>query len=623
MKKRFLSVIVSICLILSGFIGVASAKSTFPDVLSPDHDWATVQIEEMTTLGIIKGYTDGTFKPDKSISKIEAALLFARVAGFNDANNAKIVELANNKYKAVLDTIDLGAYSNYKKEIAFLLYKNVLNADTIEAYLGDSNYLKDFPRSDAAILIANLMGADIKGISASSLDFADASQIPDEAVKYVSYVVNEGLMNGVQKDDGTVVFDADKALSRAQVCVLLYRIIDKLNLSAEAGVVEAFNAEAGVLEFTNAEGKEKSYVINEDVKVIINGENAKASDILSNSDVVVVRHDKDIFSVDIISPKSNVTVKGIVNSVAKGNSYVKISVVESKTEQIKTYYSQGIDFEVTTDGVADKFESIKTKDYVVIKLLGSDIVSIDRQTAEATVQGTIVKINLSSPIGLTVRTVDEITDEETVSEYTVSDSAIIRRNGKSATLREVLAGDKVVLTITRGEITKIVATSTSGNVTGTVTAIKIASQSEITLSVNSKEETYAVAMDATFKVAGADATIYDLRLGNMVALTLSGSTATKIEQTAASSVTTKTGVVESISTSYGYINMISLDAAAASEQIFAAKTGSSISAKILNGETGKEISFKNLKKGDTIIATGAYTNGAFVAKTIVVTPAAE
>ena len=559
----------------------------------------------------------------KSINKIEAVLLFARVAGYADANNEKIVELANDKYAALLDEIDLGAYDNYKKEIAFLLYKNVLDAGSLEEYLGDSKYLDEFPRSDAAILIANLMGADVKGYSSSSLDFDDAKQIPSDAVKYVAYVVNEGLMNGVQKDDGTVVFDAEKALSRAQVCVLLYRIIDKLNISAEAGIVDLFDAESGVLEFTNAEGRAKSYVLDENVKVIINGENAKASDILSNSDIVVVRHGKDIYSVDVISPSSDVTVKGVINDIAKSSTYAKITITESVTDAVKTFYSKGTDFEVTTDGVKDRFESIKAKDYVVIKLLGSDIVSIDRQTAEATVQGTIVSINFTSPVGLTVRTVDEITEEEAVSDYTVSDSAVIRRNSKSVTLREILAGDKVVLTITRGEITKIIATSTSGNVTGTVTAIKIAAQSEITVAVNSVEKVYSVAMDATYKVAGSDATIYDLRLGNLVTLTLSGTTATKIEQTSASTATTKTGIVESTSSSYGYINIVSLDGGAASEQIFAAKTGANISAKILNGETGKEILFKNLKKGDTIIATGAYSNGAFVAKTIVVTPAAE
>ena len=272
--KKVLALVVAVAMIAS--MGLVASAASYSDVASNASYADAVNL--LSNLGIITGYEDGTFKPDKSISKIEAVLLFARVAGFADANNEKIVELANDKYAAVLDAIDLGAYTNYKNEIAFLLYKNVLSADTIEEYLGESKYLDEFPRSDAAILIANLMGADIKEISASSLDFADANQIPDEAVKYVSYVVKEGLMNGVQKDDGTVVFDAEKALSRAQVCVLLYRIIDKLNISAEAGIVDSFDTESGVLEFTNAEGREKSYVINEDVKVIINGENGKDAD---------------------------------------------------------------------------------------------------------------------------------------------------------------------------------------------------------------------------------------------------------------------------------------------------------------------------------------------------------
>ena len=63
--------------------------------------------------------------------------------------------------------------------------------------------------------------------------------------------------------------------------------------------------------------------------------------------------------------------------------------------------------------------------------------------------------------------------------------------------------------------------------------------------------------------------------------------------------------------------------AGVSEQVFASKAGSTIGAKIIDGETGKEINFKNLKKGDYIIATGAYNNGAFVAKTIVVTPVTD
>ena len=62
------------------------------------------------------------------------------------------------------------------------------------------------------------------------------------------------------------------------------------------------------------------------------------------------------------------------------------------------------------------------------------------------------------------------------------------------------------------------------------------------------------------------------------------------------------------------------EAGVVSEQVFVSKTDSTVNAKIINGETGKELALKNLKEGDNIVATGSYTNGAFVAKTVVVTP---
>jgi len=620
MKNRFLSVIIALSLIISCMATSAFAASAFPDVLSPDHDWAAEQIEEMTDLGIIKGYTDGTFKPDKAINKIEALLLFARVAGYSNENYSAIVEFAYDKYQYMLEEIDIEAYNSYKKEIAFLLYKGIFADDEIAAYLEDGQYADEFPRADAAKLLANLMDAKILDVDSSELDFADADDIDDSVAGYIAYVVENGFMNGVAKDDGTVVFDAEAPLSRAQVCVLLYRIMTNLEMSVEAGTVFDIDTESSVIEFENADGDDKSYIIPNDAKIVIDGVAGKLEDVLENSGIVVVRHGKGIYSVEVISPESNKTVKGSVEGVVSRDNYARVSVKLDETGEVVSYYGES-QFDVTTDGVADSMKSLKVGDYVVIKLLGTQIVSIDRLTAEATVQGTLKAINLNSPITISVLTVEEISEKETVSEYTVSDEVTIRRDGNKASLRDILVGDKVVLTVKRGDVTKIIATSTKGSATGSVTAIKIAAQSSVTISANGVETEYAIDMNAQYIVAGTEATIYDLRLGNVVTLTLSGSTATKIEQTAASSTTTKSGTVDSISTAYGYINMIGSNAV--SEQIFASKTGSTIGAKIINGETGKEITFKNIKKGDYIIATGAYSNGAFIAKTIVVTPVAE
>lgn len=614
--KKFLSVIITISLILGCVpLGFAAA---FPDVLSPDHDWASAQITEMTSLGIIKGYTDGTFKPDKSISKIEALLLFSRVAGYTDKSNEKIIDFAYEKYSSMLGELDLGGYDDYKKEIAFLLYKGIADDSTIVEFLDDDAYSDEFLRKDAAMLMANLTDAKIQNASASSLDFDDASSIPTEYLGYISYVVNEGLMNGVENSDGSVVFDADKPLSRAQVCVLLYRIIDKLNISAEAGVCDKANTDNGTLEFTSADGEAKSYIIGDDVKIIINGAEGSLGDIYASSDIVVVRHGKNIYSVDAINPDYNLTVKGKVVSTVSSKTYSRVTVKDEITGKSTAYFATGSSFKVTTDGVADSFGSIKTNDYVVIKLLGSEIVSIDRQTSEATVQGVVKSISLASPIELTVTTKDETTQKETDSVYTVSDSPTIRRDGSAVSLREILTGDKVVLTIKRGDISKIIATSVAGSVTGSIKSLTIASQSSITVTTDGAEKTYDIKLDASFIVGGKEATVYDLRLGNVVSLTLSGNTVTKVEQTSSSAATTKSGVVDTVSTAYGYINIIS---GSTTEQIFGDKAGSTLNVKIINGETGKELYFKDIKEGDYIIATGSYSNGAFIAKTIVVTPA--
>ena len=623
MKNRFLSVIIAISLVFSCMAFPAFGANVFPDVLSPDHDWAADQISEMTSLGIIKGYTDGSFRPDKAISKIEALLLFSRVAGYSDEQYAACVDFATDKYEIALDELDLGAYNSLKDELAFLIYKGIMDMDVLAEYLGDDAYLDEFPRADAAMLIANLTEAEVRNVSPSSLEFADASSISKEYAGYIAYVVDNGYMNGVQLEDGSVIFDAEAPLSRAQVCVLLYRIMDKFDMSVEAGVVNEVNSDSGILEFVNNDGEENKYIIPEDAKIIIDGVASKLDKILANSEVVVVRYGKIIYAIEAISPETNLTVKGEVEAFVSRSNFIKLSLIDEATGVLNVYYANEA-FKVTTDGVVDDLDSIKLGDYVVVKLLGSNIVSVDRQTSEASVQGVVKKISLTNPITLSVLTMDEVSKKETVSEYTVSETATIRKNGQSASLREILVGDEVVLTITRGSISKIVATSTKGAASGTVTAIKIAAQSSVTISAGGVEKEYPITMDAEFFVGGAAQSIYELRLGNVVNLTLSGGTATKIEQTATSSTTTKTGTVENVSTSYGYVTMASVSSGGVvNEQIFVSKTGSTVTAKIINGVTGKEIALKNLKAGDYIIATGAYTNGAFVAKTIVVTPAAE
>ena len=80
-------------------ISVSAAKVTFSDVENdPTVSWAKPYISEMAELGYIKGYEDGTFKPNNTITKTEALLLLSRMLGVNDDAYADSVELAQDAY---------------------------------------------------------------------------------------------------------------------------------------------------------------------------------------------------------------------------------------------------------------------------------------------------------------------------------------------------------------------------------------------------------------------------------------------------------------------------------------------------------------------------------------------
>ena len=70
-NKKFLSGILCIVFLLST---LSVSALTFSDVENdPTVEWAKPYINEMAGLGYIKGYEDGTFKPQKEVTRAETA----------------------------------------------------------------------------------------------------------------------------------------------------------------------------------------------------------------------------------------------------------------------------------------------------------------------------------------------------------------------------------------------------------------------------------------------------------------------------------------------------------------------------------------------------------------------
>ena len=60
--------------------------SVFPDILQK-HSWAEEAIDDMVSRSILKGFPDGTFRPDNGITKLDALIIASRIAGVDLPEN--------------------------------------------------------------------------------------------------------------------------------------------------------------------------------------------------------------------------------------------------------------------------------------------------------------------------------------------------------------------------------------------------------------------------------------------------------------------------------------------------------------------------------------------------------
>ena len=168
--------------------------------------WAYEPIMEMANKGILNGYPDGTFLPDKSITRAEFAKILVLALDLEtNGKNIEFQDVSSNHW-------------SYKYVQAAAKY--------LSAYRDDRNNLMYMPdakavREDVAVAIVIASGHENDKYSLKSLDkFSDKDQISTNLRKYVAIAAENGLMNG--HSNGT--FEPRGYLTRAQVSKLMKNI---------------------------------------------------------------------------------------------------------------------------------------------------------------------------------------------------------------------------------------------------------------------------------------------------------------------------------------------------------------------------------------------------------------
>ena len=595
-------------LVLAGaFAAPAAFAANFSDMKEARYAWAADAVDEMNEAGYINGYEDGTYRPDNEVTRQECISLFSRAMGAKDSANAAVLDLANETYGDMVKSLGLPWGQD---EIAYMLYKGALNETDLTTYLKADAKSKPMPRYEAAIIITKAMNGakQAEADRNASLTYKDATSVPASAVGYVKYASDNDILKGM--DDGT--FSPRTSVTRAQIAVMLSRVVEKCDYNFTSGKLMSVNTSGRTVTVKEKSGSSKEYPYdNKTISMRAAGELYEPDDMVTGVNAIFGFMGDKLISIDAVSSVPDETIVGKYQGKSNSAGKLFVSVVPNGETKAVSYECVA-DVAISFDDTPATINSFTQGDTVQLQLSGGKVDSISGSKKETKITGaTITDVSINPELTVTISHANEEYDGMT---FTVSDKVIVKKNNLESSMDQVYAGDRVTLTLEYGVIKRIDASSTTITREGTIKEIVFSDNPTITVSIKGEDEKYSVTRDCDITVNGEKSDLYSFRVGDTVVLTLESDAVKKIKAT--SSVATSgsfTGVVTSINTSYGFINIDLGDGSGNVKTIFCSDKNT----KFITLE-GEMRTMSKIKAGDTVQINGTESNGAFVAKLVLI-----
>jgi S-layer homology domain. len=192
--RQWLQVMLAALVLWSGFGPISAARAeeggapnaAFTDV--PDTHWAQRYIVKMALKGVVTGYTDGSFRPERPVSRQEAVLMALRVMGLEEE-----AESSNISY-----TLEIKADPYFKKYLDYAIQAGLINYTEEMSLIGGGNPAAwgSSPASREWIAKLTIRAIGKQPEKIGNMTFSDQQDISAWALEYVNAAVNLGIVNG-------------------------------------------------------------------------------------------------------------------------------------------------------------------------------------------------------------------------------------------------------------------------------------------------------------------------------------------------------------------------------------------------------------------------------------------
>lgn len=445
-------------------------KFDFKDVQGDDMKWALRYIADLAARRIFEGYADGSFRPQETVSRIEAITAAVRLMGLRDQAESAA------KMQTKLNFKDANQVPAWAVGYVAVAVENDLFAES--ETMVHPNQPGDRLWATTLLVKALKLTKEAEAKMNVRLPFADADKIPAGSVGYVAVAIDKGLVNGFE--DNT--FRPNQPVTRAQIAALLDRAGDQLPGSTDGLVTGTVTGPVvnNVLTLTQG-GQTVNLTLDANVFIFRAGTRVNAS-ALQVGDVVKTRaYNNVVYFVEVTQPVGTQptptiptgVVTGTVVSSVNGSTLTLMSsgqLISLPLNANALFFRNGAQVAASALQVGDTVSARSYNNALVLVNVTQTAGSTGSQpTYESKLTGTVV-----APVSNNVLT---MTSGGQLASLTANGNAFVYRNGSQVNVSALNVGD-VITVYAYNNVAAVIEVSqaavqpsgTRGTVTGTVAA---------------------------------------------------------------------------------------------------------------------------------------------------------
>lgn len=349
--------------------------------------WANQDIYKMYSLGLMSGYDDFTYQPNKPVTQLEVVSSLVRVLELDGKDRTP--NLSNKNLKDVPDWA--------KTSVAIAIEENLLD--------GKQKFQPNKPATRLFItnLLVQLVGNNIdeRWEDATPL-FKDVDNLSKEEKAILAFAALTKLVSGY--NDNT--FQPNKPVTRAEMAVFINRLLnykedfgDYYNESGSGTIVSVDTRDSEITikqrVKTNGEWKyvNKEYTVDDDAKIYVDGKAASLSKLSANMNVeYTIDEDNYIIYIkakSVVKEVGDYTYNGVITKVDNNIVWVKVDLVT-----VPFLINSNVKI-TTKSGAKADLDDLKVDQKIAFNLNSIGAVSeilIDTSTSDNTVDNEIKSI---------------------------------------------------------------------------------------------------------------------------------------------------------------------------------------------------------------------------------------